>query len=76
MSTFIEKDTIEYTVYNIPQSSGQDEGHTDDISGLEAFFYNLIKIVAYQPYCYNTESGQKQLSNISIPKAIPLFSVK
>ena len=38
MSTFIEKDAIEYTVYNIPQSSGQDEGHTDDISGLEAFF--------------------------------------
>lgn len=41
MSTFIEKDAIEYTVYNIPQSSGQDEGHTDDISGLEAFFIIL-----------------------------------
>ena len=62
MSTFIEKDTIEYAVYNITQSSGQDKGHTDDVSGFEAFFYNLIEIVAYQPYCYNTKSGQKQLS--------------
>ena len=33
-----------------------------DYLGAEAFFYNLIKIVAYQPYCHNTESGQEQLS--------------
>ena len=61
MSTFIEKDAIEYTVYNIPQSSGQDEGHTDDISGLEAFFYNLIEIVAYGVF-FN-ESTHSQIAS-------------
>ena len=41
MSTFIEKDTIEYAVYNITQSSGQDKATQTMYPVLKPFFIIL-----------------------------------
>lgn len=61
MCAFIEDHSIKDTIYNITQSTGQNQSHTNNIACFESFFYYLVEIPPYQRYRNNTESGQEQL---------------
>ena len=48
MSAFIENNSIEHAIYDVPQSTGQNKSHTDDITCFEPFLYDFIEIPPYQ----------------------------
>ena len=59
MSAFIENNSIEHAIYDVPQSTGQDKSHTDDITCFEPFLYDFIEIPPYQCYRNNAECCQE-----------------